>query len=136
MRTILATAGIAVGISVSLMAQNNVSVYTIKNLAGVLPPTKSATPNTLPLLVPDAVLADKADNVYITDTGGHKVWKVDSAGTATVVIGTGVQGLPGFGKAAAGQPVGLPSSLAMDADGNLYIGDRFENRIYKIDASG
>jgi sugar lactone lactonase YvrE len=119
------------------MAQsNNASVYTIKNIAGVLPPVSAATPNTLFLQVPDAVLADQNGNVYLTDTGGHRVWKIDSTGKLTVVLGTTVFGTPSFGKAANVQPAGEPSGLAMDATGNLYVADRNNNRIYKIDTSG
>lgn len=135
MRKLAVTAGMFVGASLSLMAQN-VSVYTIKDVAGALPPDKVTTANALPLSIPDGVAADKNGNVYVTDTGGHKVWKIDSAGKVSIVVGTGVFGLPTFGRAAAGQPVGLPSSLAVDADGNLYVGDRSQGRIYKIDSAG
>src|SRR5690349_12149024 len=136
MKRLLAIAGMVVGASASLMAQNNVSVYTIKDLAGVLPPSTATSPNALPLQVPDAILADKAGNVYVTDTGGHKVWKIGTDGSVSIVLGTGVFGLPTFGKAANAQPAGQPSALAMDAAGNLYVGDRNQGRIYKIDSSG
>src|SRR6476661_7077347 len=109
MRRFLVTAGMLVGASVSLMAQNNVSLYTIKDVAGVLPPDKATSPNALPLQVPDAILADSKGNVYVTDTGGHKVWKIDSKGVVSIVLGTGVFGGPTFGKAAVGQPAGAPS---------------------------
>jgi sugar lactone lactonase YvrE len=117
------------------MAQN-VSVYTIKDVAGVLPPTTATSPNALPLQAPDSILADKNGNVYVTDTGGHKVWKIDPTGKVSIVLGTGAFGLPTFGKAANTQSAGAPSSLAMDAAGNLYVGDRFYGRIYQIDPSG
>ena len=135
MKRLLAIAGMVVGASASLMAQN-VSVYTIKDVAGTLTPATSTAPNSLPLQVPDAVVADSLGNVYTTDTGGHKVWKIDATGKATVVIGTNVQGIPTFGKAAAGQPISQPSSLAVDKNNNLYIGDRFQFRIYKVDTAG
>ena len=137
MRRLLGLAVLVLGASVSLMAQgNNVSVYTLKNLAGVLPPVTAASPNTLFLQVPDAVLADKNGNVYLTDTGGHRVWKVDSTGKVSLVIGTTAQGIPTLGKAANTQPIGEPSGLTMDAAGNLYVSDRYNCAIYKIDTSG
>ena len=137
MKRLLGTAVLALGATTVLLAQgNNVSVYTTKDVAGVLPPTAAATPNSLFIQVPDAILADKNGNVYITDTGGHRVWKVDASGKVSVVIGTGAFGGPSVGKAANTQPIGSPSGLALDADGNLYITDRNNARIYKIDTAG
>ena len=137
MTAYLKIAVLALGASALLMGQgNNISVYTIKDIAGVLPPTTAATPNTLFLQIPDAVRADKDGNVYITDTGGHRVWKIDPNGKVSLVIGTGVSGGPSFGKAANTQAVGQPSGLVIDDDGNLYISDRSNNRIYKIDKAG
>src|SRR5947208_15023781 len=118
MKKLLAIAGIAVGASVSVMAQNNVSVYTFKEVAGRIPTATTAAPNTLPLQFPDAVYADKAGNVFITDTGGHKLWKIDPTGKATVILGTNVFGTPSFGKAAAGQPAQAPAGVIEDAEGN------------------
>src|ERR1051326_5717534 len=125
MKRLLGTAVLALGATAALMAQgNNVSVYTTKDIAGVLPPVSAATPNSLFIQVPEIVLADKNGNVFITDTGGHRVWKLDSPGKVTLVIGTGAFGGPTAGKAANTQAIGEPSGLALDADGNLYITDR------------
>jgi sugar lactone lactonase YvrE len=136
MKRLLAIAGIIVGASASLMAQNNVSVYTIKDLAGALPPTTATSPNSLPLQVPDAVYADKDGSVYVTDTGGHKVWKIGADGKVTIVLGTGAFGGPTSGKAANTQAAGAPSGLVKDADGNLFVADRNQARIFKIDSAG
>jgi DNA-binding beta-propeller fold protein YncE len=137
MRRLSALIMLAIGVSAVAFCQgNNVSVYTTRNVAGLLPPATAASPNRLFLLVPDAVRADKDGNVYIADTGGHHVWKVDLSGKVTAVIGTGVNGGPSFGKAANTQPIGQPSGLVLDDDGNLYVADRNNNRIYKIDTAG
>src|SRR5690349_5984410 len=113
MKTRFKIAGLALGVSAMLMGQgNNVSDYSIKDVAGVLPPASATTPNRLFLQIPDAVLADAQGNVYITDTGGHHVWKIDPANKVTVVIGTGVNAGPSFGKAANTQAIGQPSGLA------------------------
>ena len=137
MKRLYITTMLALGASALVMGQgNNVSVYTLKNVGGVLPPTTAATPNTLFLQIPDAVRADKNGNVYIADTGGHRLWKIDAGGKVTLVMGTGVSGGPSFGKPANTQPMGQPSGLAVDDDGNLYVADRGTNRIYKIDPNG
>ena len=137
MKRLLGTAVLALGATAALMAQgNNVSVYIAKDIAGVLPPVSAATTNSLFIQIPEIILADKNGNVYITDTGGHRVWKVDSSGKVTLVIGTGVFGGPTSGRAANTQAVGEPSGLALDPDGNLYITDRNNARIYKIDTAG
>src|SRR5690349_21572193 len=140
MRRFLVTAGMLVGASVSLMAQT----YTVKTLAGKLPPLKDPTqPNAIFLAVPDATVVDADGNLIIADTNSHKVWKITNATSTAaakvvLIIGTGAIGAPpSTGSAVANNtPLSQPAGLALDAKGNLYISDRGNSQIYKVDTAG
>lgn len=131
MKKLLEIAVLAFGASVALMGQT----FTITTIAGSLPPIATA-PNNLYLQAPDAVLVDPTGNIFIADTNGNRVWKVDTKGVLTAVAGTGVSGNSGDGKAATQALLSNPSGLAMDSAGNLYISDRGNNKVRKVDASG
>jgi uncharacterized protein (TIGR03437 family) len=63
-------------------------------------------------------------SLYIADTDNNRVRKVDPAGTTiTTVAGTGSSTYSGDGGAAASAGVPRPESVAVDAAGNLYIGN-------------
>jgi hypothetical protein len=85
---------------------------------------------------PVAVSADKAGNFYITDWGNFRVRKVDTRGIITTVAGTGVNGFSGDGGPAISADLGIMGSLALDAAGNLYIGDWSNFRIRRVDVNG
>src|SRR5260370_41189028 len=94
MKRLLGIAVLAFGASLALMGQT----FTITTIAGSLPPVPTA-PNNLFLQSPDAVFVDPSGNVFIADTNGNRVWKVDPKGGLTLVAGTGVSGSGGDGKA-------------------------------------
>ena len=50
-------------------------------------------------------------------------------GVITTVAGTGTAGYSGDGSSAAGARFDAPFALAVDSQGNLYIGDSNNNRI-------
>ena len=81
----------------------------------------------------------RPDVTYIADSGYHCIRKVDhsaSPAVVTVFAGslTGQAGLvDGQGTAAR---FSTPHSLAMHSDGTLYVADRGNNRLRKIDPSG
>ncbi|MDE0627264.1 MAG: SUMF1/EgtB/PvdO family nonheme iron enzyme [Bryobacterales bacterium] len=85
---------------------------------------------------PMGVAADAAGNLYIADRDNHRVRKVDPAGVITTVVGTGSPGYHGDGGPAASAQLDSPSGVAVDAAGNLYIADRGNHRVRKVDASG
>ncbi|HSZ24538.1 MAG TPA: NHL repeat-containing protein [Cytophagaceae bacterium] len=78
---------------------------------------------------------DASGNLYIADTGNHLIRKITPTGIVSTVAGTaGVAGnTNGTGTAAS---FNYPSSIAIDASGNLYVADSFNNLIRKIDPSG
>ena len=88
------------------------------------------------LSIPKGVAVDGSGNLYITDTGNHRIRRVDPSGTITTIAGTGE---PGFtlerGSATAAQ-LSSPSGVAVDRSGNLYIADTGNHRIRRVDPSG
>jgi sugar lactone lactonase YvrE len=87
------------------------------------------------LHTPTGVAADVAGNVYIADSGNHRVRKVSPAGTISTVAGNGQQATSGDGGPATAAGVS-PFSVAADGQGSLYISDAVNGRLRKVDASG
>ena len=85
---------------------------------------------------PSDVVADGAGNLYIADTGNHRIRKVDAAGVISTVAGAGSFGFGGDGGPAAAGQLRSPSGVAVDGAGNLYIADTDNHRIRKVDATG
>lgn len=56
--------------------------------------------------------------------------------TITTVAGTGTSGYSGDGGAATGAQLSIPCGVAVDASGNLYIGDENNSRIRLVAAGG
>ena len=85
------------------------------------------------LSYPSDVAIDAAGNLYIADTGNHRVRKV-SGGLIDTIAGNGVEGSAGDEGAAGEAQLALPTSLSVDRDGTLYIADTGSERIRKISA--
>ena len=88
------------------------------------------------LYSPSGVAPDGAGNLYIADQNNARIRKVDAAGAITTVAGDGTKGYGGDGGAATEAQLLGPAGVALDGAGNLYIADRFNHRIRKVDASG
>jgi ribosomal protein S11 len=108
------------------------------------------------LHAPEAVVFDQWSHAYISDTGNHRVRKVDrETGNMTTAAGNGDSGyedknMGGCGAArfvakdAAGQlkhgdgltaveaVVNSPVGVALDRQGYLYICERGENKIRRV----
>jgi sugar lactone lactonase YvrE len=86
------------------------------------------------LNLPTAVAVDTEGNLYIADTNNHRIRKV-SGTTITTVAGDGEQLYPNDGVPATQTGLDSPSGIAVDAAGNLYIGDTHNQRVRKVTQS-
>ena len=85
---------------------------------------------------PIALAVDSTGTVYVCDaaSGSARIRKITSAGDVTTFAG---QGLDGFVDGGANTArFWRPSGIAIGGDGNLYVADRFNQRIRKITADG
>ena len=88
------------------------------------------------LVVPTGVALDASGNLYIAEPYDSRVRKVSPSGIITTVAGNGTQGYSGDNGPATSAEFQGPSSVALDASGNLYITDQFNNRIRVVSPSG
>ncbi len=86
--------------------------------------------------LPAGLAFDAKGNLYLSDRANHRVRKVDTKGIITTVAGNGTAGFSGDGGPATAASLNLPSGLAVDSKGNLYIADRSNNRVRVVDSSG
>ncbi|MGA2328647.1 MAG: BACON domain-containing carbohydrate-binding protein [Bryobacteraceae bacterium] len=80
---------------------------------------------------PWSVAVDSSGNLYIGDTLNYRVRKV-SNGVITTLAGTGTLGYNGDNIQANTAQLGEPYGVAVDATGNVYIADTWNNRIRKV----
>jgi uncharacterized protein (TIGR03437 family) len=85
---------------------------------------------------PSGVAGDALGNIYIADRDNHRIRKVALDGTITTIAGTGIAGNLGDGGLATQAQLNGPSSITLDANGNLYIADTGNHRIRKISPAG
>jgi uncharacterized protein (TIGR03437 family) len=93
-------------------------------------------PATAAALQSGAVVVDANGNIYISDTQAPRIRKVDVRGTITTVAGNGRTGFSGDGGPATSAQLSDPMGLATDAAGNVYLADRYNNRIRKVSTDG
>jgi len=85
---------------------------------------------------PSGVTFDTSGNLYIADTGNQRIRKVDRYGIITTVAGNGTRGYSGDGGRATEAQLGYPAHFVVDAMGNLYIADEYNECIRKVDTNG
>ncbi len=82
--------------------------------------------------LPDDVVIDREGNLYIATD--NRIRKVDSAtGIIDTIAGTGDRGVVGDGSKATEVGLAEPVGLAIDSQGNIYIADRDNHRVRKLD---
>ena len=85
---------------------------------------------------PTGLALDGKGNLFISDSGNERVRKVDlTTGIISTVAGNGITGFSGDGDLAIKSELSNPLGLAVDDQGDLFISDRNNNRIRKINMS-
>ena len=106
------------------------STSTITTFAGSVCSPAQATEFGL---APVAVAPDALGGYFVADSTYSVVCHVDQAGTAGVVAGNGAFGYLGDNGPATAAELYSPAGLAPAADGTLYIADRTNQRIRRVD---
>jgi streptogramin lyase len=84
---------------------------------------------------PFDVAFDAVGNLYFSDTNNHRVRRVDAkSGIITTVAGNGKKGFSGDGAKATDASLNEPYGIELDADGNLFLVDRLNFCIRRVDA--
>ena len=114
--------------------------YTIQTFAGGAvksgvdvgdggPPTSAA------LINPTSVAVGPAGELYIADSGHNRIRKVAN-GVITTVAGNGTQGFGGDHGPVINALLNQPYGVAVDPLGNLFISDKGNGVIRKVDTTG
>ncbi|MBI4237965.1 MAG: hypothetical protein HY696_06060 [Deltaproteobacteria bacterium] len=74
--------------------------------------------------------------LYVAESGGHRVRRIDPHGIIATYAGTGIPGYTGDGGSATAAQLNGATDLAVDADGNLYIADDGNHVVRRVDRSG
>ncbi|HEX7802334.1 MAG TPA: gluconolaconase [Pseudoxanthomonas sp.] len=107
---------------------------TVTTLAGFSEGFADGDGTAARLNTPSGLALDAAGNLYVADTGNHAIRKITPLGRVSTVAGTGVAG---FGDGARTQAqFNGPIGVAVDAHGNVYVADTYNDRICKIDTQG
>ncbi len=87
------------------------------------------------LFTPADVKFDTAGNLYISDSGNNRI-RVIRGGVITTIAGTGRAGFGGDGKVDLTIELNTPQKIAVAKDGSVFIADRGNQRVRKVDARG
>lgn len=111
-------------------------LYKIDTLAGAAFTGDGRPASVAVFLQPQCVATDRAGNIYISDTGDHRVRRIGTDGLVRTVAGTGMPGYRGDGGPATQAQLNAPYGMAVDSTGNLYIADLGNAVIRRITPDG
>ena len=111
-----------------------ISTYAGTGIAGFSGdggPARSAQMNA-----PLGITRDAAGDLVFADALNNRVRMITPAGIISTIAGTGVAGYSGDGGPALSASMNIPWGVVYDAAGNLYISDRGNNVIRKVNTAG
>ena len=85
---------------------------------------------------PAGLALDAAGDLYIADSHNQRVREVNATtGIIATIAGTGAAGFSGDGGAATAARLDLPTALALDSAGSIYVADSGNHRVRRIAAA-
>lgn len=110
----------------------------VSTLAGVsgLRGTEDGLGSTARFWFPHCLAVDKLGTIYVSDTWANTVRRVTSGGVVTTLAGSPSEWPDQIDGNGLGARFGLPTGLAVDNSGNIFVADRGNSLIRKISPSG
>ncbi|HUA58933.1 MAG TPA: hypothetical protein VML19_09280 [Verrucomicrobiae bacterium] len=84
------------------------------------------------LNAPRGVAVDGSGDVFIADTGSHRIRMITPDGVMHTIAGTGAAGFAGDGAGALPAELNSPAGLVVDGSGNVYFADSGNNRVRRL----
>ncbi len=88
------------------------------------------------IFAPLCLVFDHRGNLIFADQDNHKVRKITPAGIISTVAGIGSPGYSGDGGISTAAKLNFPTGVGVDAIGNIYVADQYNNRVRKVDTFG
>lgn len=88
------------------------------------------------LYQPEGIALHPDGSLYIADSGNNRVRRVDPQGIITTVAGVNSYGSLGDGGPATLAQLAHPADIEIDGAGNIFIADRDNNKIRRVDPTG
>ena len=112
-----------------------ISTYAGTGVAGYSGDGGPATFATLS--VPYGLAFDSQDNLYVADAANNVIRKIDNTAqhNITTYAFNGSPTFGGDGGAALSASMHFPAQVALDANGNLFVGGGYDNVVRRIDAN-
>ena len=85
---------------------------------------------------PSGIAVGDDGSLYIADSGNDRIRRVDSNGVITTVAGNGEATFSGDDGPATEAGLDRPQGVAIDAAGNLYVADNWNNRVRRVSRDG
>jgi trimeric autotransporter adhesin len=85
---------------------------------------------------PVDVAVDSQGDVFVLDQANNRVRKIAPNGNISTVVGNGLPGYQGDGGPATAAELNLPTGIAIDQAGNLYIADEGNEVVRRVTTGG